>query len=286
MSQQAEADKSITAIEMVGVTDTGRMRAENEDAIGVRPQIGLAVLADGMGGHQAGEVASGMAIDMVTRHFIETFAREVERKKKGEASVSDVAMEVNAVYDAVQLANNAIYEMAKARPECAGMGSTLVIAIFYDDKLCVGHVGDSRLYRYRAGELTQVTEDHSVIQELVSRGLLTMEEAKVTVGKNLVTRALGVEPTVEPDVAEQSVTEADIYLICSDGLNDMLSDADIQQILSEHGADLQRAADQLVAQANDRGGADNVSVILVRANKKFARSKKAVKELQTEIKPA
>jgi serine/threonine protein phosphatase PrpC len=239
-----------------------------------------------MGGHQAGEVAAGMAIDMVTRHFVETFAREMERKKKGEASVSDVAMEMNAVYDAVHLANNAIYEMARARPECAGMGSTLVIAVFYEDKFCVGHVGDSRLYRLRAGELTQITEDHSVIQELVSRGLLTLEEAKVTVGKNLVTRALGVEATVEPDVEEQSASEADIYLICSDGLNDMLSDGDIQSILNEHSADLQRAADQLVANANERGGADNVSVILVRTNKKFARTKKAIKELQTEIKPA
>ncbi|HKQ31272.1 MAG TPA: Stp1/IreP family PP2C-type Ser/Thr phosphatase [Burkholderiales bacterium] len=286
MSQQAEADKSVNAIEMVGVTDTGRMRAENEDAIRVSPQIGLAVLADGMGGHQAGEVASGLAIDMVTRHFVETFAREIERKKKGETSVSDVVMEVNAVYDAVQLANNAIHEMAQARPECAGMGSTLVIVVFYDDKICVGHVGDSRLYRYRAGELKQVTEDHSVIQELVSRGLLTLEEAKVTVGKNLVTRALGVEPTVEPDVSEQPVTEGDIYLICSDGLNDMLSDADMQKILDDHGGDLQQAADQLVAHANERGGADNISVILVRANKKFTRNKKAVKELQTQIKQA
>jgi serine/threonine protein phosphatase PrpC len=197
-----------------------------------------------------------------------------------------VAMEVNAVYDAVQLANNAIFEMARVRPECAGMGSTLVIAIFYDDKICIGHVGDSRLYRYRAGALEQITEDHSVIQELVSRGLLTLEEAKVTVGKNLVTRALGVEPTVEPDVEEQSVAESDIYLICSDGLNDMMTDTDIQNILAEHSADLQQAADQLVANANERGGADNVSVILVRANKKFARAKKAIKELQTEIKPA
>jgi len=286
MSQQAEADKNVTTIEMVGVTDTGRMRAENEDAIKITPQIGLAVLADGMGGHQAGEVASGMAIDVVTRHFVEIFAREVERKKKGESSVSDVVMEVNAVYDAIQLANNAIYEMAQARPEYAGMGSTLVITVFYEDKICVGHVGDSRLYRYRGGELKQVTEDHSVIQELVSRGLLTLEEAKVTVGKNLVTRALGVEPTVEPDVAEQSVTEADIYLICSDGLNDMLTDTDIQKVLEERGADLQQTADTLVAHANERGGADNVSVILVRANKKFARNKKAVKELHTQIKQA
>lgn len=286
MSQQAKADKGVAAIEMVGMTDTGRMRPENEDAIGTYPQIGLAVLADGMGGHQAGEVASRMAIDMVTRHFAETFLKETERKRKGDLSVLDVAMEVNAVYDAVQLANNAIHEMARARPECAGMGSTLVIAIFYEDKICVGHVGDSRLYRFRAGELSQITEDHSVIQELVSRGLLTMEEAKVTVGKNLVTRALGVEATVEPDVAEHPAAEADVYLMCSDGLNDMLSDDDIQNILREHSDDLSRAVDHLVAQANERGGADNISVILTRANKKFSRTKKAVKELQTHIKEA
>jgi len=269
---------------MVGLTDPGRMRGGNEDAIGVYPAVGLAVLADGMGGHQAGEVASRIAVDMVTRHFAEAFMQEFERNKKGH--VPQAAMEVNAVYDAVALANNAIYEMARARPECAGMGSTLVIAIFYDDKVCVGHVGDSRLYRYRGGELTQITEDHSVVQELVSRGLLTLEEAQHTVGKNLVTRALGVENDVAPDVAEQPSEEADIFLLCSDGLTDMLSDDDIRKVLAEHGDDLALAVQRLVADANERGGADNISVILARAGKGFARAKKAVKELKSQFKQA
>jgi protein phosphatase len=285
MPQHAEsAGKGVTALEIVGITDTGRMRAENEDAIGVHPQAGLAVLADGMGGHAAGEVASRMAIDMITRHFAETFLRDLERRKTGH--LSDAALEVNAVYDAVALANSAIHEMARTRPECAGMGSTLVVAIFYEDKVCVGHVGDSRLYRYRDGELVQLTEDHSVVQELVSRGLLTLEEAHATVGKNLVTRALGVEPTVEPDVDEKTSEEADIYLLCSDGLNDMLTDDDIGRILAEHGADLETAAKQLVASANERGGADNISVILARTGKEFTRTKKAVKELQSRLEKA
>ena len=285
MPQHAESTSHrVTALDMVGLTDTGRMRGENEDAIGVYPAVGLAVLADGMGGHQAGEVASRMAVDMVTRHFAEAFMHEFERRKKGH--VPQAAMEVNAVYDAVALANNAIYEMARTRPECAGMGSTLVIAIFYDDKVCVGHVGDSRLYRYRGGELTQITEDHSVVQELVSRGLLTLEEAQHTVGKNLVTRALGVENDVAPDVAEQSSEEADIFLLCSDGLTDMLSDDEIRKVLAEHGADLAQAARHLVLDANERGGADNISVILARAGKGFARAKKAVKELKSQFKQA
>jgi protein phosphatase len=175
--------------------------------------------------------------------------------------------------------------MAHSRAEYAGMGATAVIVVFYGDKLCVGHVGDSRLYRYRGGELAQLTLDHSVIQELVSRGLLTVEEARQAVGKNLVTRALGVDPTVTPDVAEHPVQEADLYLVCSDGLNDMLSDADIAAILAEHGADLAAASARLVAAANDRGGADNISVILTRTGRRFARQKKAVRQLQNELKP-
>jgi protein phosphatase len=269
---------------MVGVTDTGRMRAENEDAIGVYPDVGLAILADGMGGHAAGEVASNMAVNMIARHFVEVFLRDFDRRKGGH--LSDAALEVNAVYDAVALANSAVHEMARTRPECAGMGSTLVIAIFYEDRVCVGHVGDSRLYRLRDGELLQLTEDHSVVQELVSRGLLTLEEAHATVGKNLVTRALGVESTVEPDVDEKPSEEADIYLLCSDGLNDMLADEDIRKILLEHGADLDAAAKKLVAEANERGGSDNISVILTRTGKEFARERKAVKELQSRLEKA
>ncbi len=272
----------MTALKMVGITNPGRVRPENEDAIGVYPDIGLAVLADGMGGHQAGEVASSIAIDVISRHFVEIFQRELEYKRRNEPA--DAALEVNAIYDAVQLANSAIYEMARARPECAGMGSTVVVVLFYEDKFCVGHVGDSRLYRYRAGKLEQVTQDHSVIQELVSRGLLTLEEAKHTVGKNLVTRALGVDVNVSPDVTEQSRAESDMYLICSDGLNDMLSDQDIQGILAEHGTDIDGAANKLVASANERGGVDNISVILIYPGKTFQRTQKSVKKLQTLIK--
>ncbi len=285
MPQRAEhSRKGVTSLDMTGLTDPGRMRPENEDAIGVHPEVGLAILADGMGGHQAGEVASGLAVDIITRHFAQAFMREFERNRQGH--VPEAAMEVNAVYDAIALANNAIYEMARARPECAGMGSTVVIAVFYGDKLCVGHAGDSRLYRYRAGELTQITQDHSVIQELVSRGLLTIEEAEQTVGKNLVTRALGVDAAVVPDVAEQPLEESDLYLLCSDGLNDMLPDEDIRKLLVEHEANLATAAERLVAEANERGGADNISVILTRAGKAFTRSRKAAQQLQTRYKQA
>jgi serine/threonine protein phosphatase PrpC len=281
MSQRAERPrKGVIHLAMAGLTDTGRMRTENEDAISVHPEVGVAILADGMGGHQAGEVASGMAVDIITRHFAEAFAREFERTNDGHLPAA--AMEVNAVYDAIALANHAIHEMARTRPECAGMGSTVVVAVFYDNKFCVGHVGDSRLYRLRDDELTQVTQDHSVIQELVSRGLLTIEEAQQTVGKNLVTRALGIDVEVAPDVAEHALEEADLFLLCSDGLNDMLSDDDIRKLLLEHHDDLDAAARRLVEQANERGGADNVSVILVHAGKQFTRNKKAIQQLRSK----
>jgi protein phosphatase len=267
-------------LQMAGYTDAGRVRTENEDTIGIRPEVGLAILADGMGGHQAGEVASGMAVDIITRHFINAFARQLEQP---DDKPGDITPEINTVYDAIQLANSAIYEMAHGRPEYAGMGSTVVVVVFYENSMCVGHAGDSRLYRFRSAKLEQLTQDHSVIQELVSRGLLSLEEARQSIGKNLVTRALGVDPTVTPDVNEQATEDSDIYLLCSDGLNDMVPDAEIERILTEHGANLEEAARRLVAEANEQGGVDNISVILVRTGKRFIRGKKAVRELHSQL---
>jgi len=251
---------------MTGVTDPGKMRAENEDNIATAPTLGLAVLADGMGGHQAGEVASRMAVDVVTRHFQELFARNPGRSGNGKS------LEQRAVAKAIELANTAIYEMARQRAECAGMGSTIVVAVFYNDKICIGHVGDSRLYRLRGGKLEQLTQDHSVIEELVARGLLSREEAKQTIGKNLVTRALGIDPFVAADVAELPREADDLYLLCSDGLNDVVPDSDIEGLLTSDSHDeLWSLAQRLVAVANERGGPDNISVILVRPGERFER---------------
>lgn len=237
---------------MLGKTDPGMVRANNEDSIITRPDLGLAVLADGMGGHQAGEVASAMAIDLVNQFF------ENAAQRSGKLNYSDI------VSDSIMLANSAIFELSKNKPDCAGMGSTVVVAFFDGEKVYFGHVGDSRLYRYRDGALSQVTEDHSLVQELVSRGLMTKEEAIASSNKNLVTRALGIEESVVIDVSDETWRDGDVYLLCSDGLNDVLRDEQITDILSDKADDMEATIDTLIATVNQSGGPDNVSIILVR----------------------
>jgi PPM family protein phosphatase len=238
-------------VRMAGLTDPGRLRGENEDRIAIHPELGLAVLADGMGGHQAGEVASGMAVDIVTQHF---------EHRDGQPAIA--TSEAQTVTEAIRKANSAIYEAGHERPDRQGMGSTVVVAAFYADRVCIGHVGDSRLYRLRDDRLEQITKDHSVVQELVNRGIFTAEEARQSVAKNLVTRALGVDPVIEPDITESAVQDGDVYLLCSDGLNDVLPDAEILRILNRHGTDLNGAVRELVDRANQGGGPDNISAIV------------------------
>jgi serine/threonine protein phosphatase PrpC len=254
-------------LQIVGLTDPGRMRSQNEDSIATDPKIGIAVLADGMGGHQAGEVASRMAVDVVTHHLSDVLSRHLASS----SAENGTPIEIHAVEEAIRFANTAIFEMARARPECAGMGSTIVVIVFFGNRFCVGHVGDSRLYRLRDGTFEQLTQDHSVIQELVTRGLLTHDEARQSIGKNLVTRALGVEATVTADIAAKTLQERDVYLLCSDGLNDVVSDAEIQQIVERDIDDLNAAARKLIAIANERGGPDNISVILICTGSEFQR---------------
>ena len=262
-------------IESAGITDVGRKRKGNEDSLFLDDGLGLYIVADGMGGHQAGEVASRLAVDVITRHIIETLA-DAETSGDGKA-------EMKSVGDAIQLANHAIYEHAREQPEYAGMGSTVVVVVFFANKLCVGHVGDSRLYRFRDSLLEQVTQDHSVVQELVSRGLVTAEEARQSVNKNLVTRALGVDPTVTPDISEHVIQDDDIYLLCSDGLNDVLADGDIEMMLIEHRRQLEDAVQHMIDTANERGGPDNISVILIRANRGFERNREALQTLRDRV---
>jgi len=232
------------------MSDTGRVRAENEDCIATLPEIGLAVLADGMGGHQAGEVASRMAVNVIAAHFRTPLA-------------GAIAPDGNTVARAIQLANSAIHEAANARPEYQGMGSTAVVALFNDDHLYIGHVGDSRAYRLRNHAFKQLTKDHSVVQELVNRGLFTPEEARQSLAKNLVTRALGTDPIIDAEITDTIVHPGDVLLLCSDGLTDVVSDPQINEILDTTGADMEAVARRLVDTANDQGGPDNISVILV-----------------------
>lgn len=266
-----EAGGRMSELLITGLTDAGRMREQNEDNIAMAPEAGLVVVADGMGGHRAGEVASRLAVEVIRRHIVDTLS---------EAGENSNGIEVALVRNAIRLANQAIHAHARDNPEYAGMGSTVVVTLFYGDKLCVGHVGDSRLYRFRDTILEQVTEDHSVVQELISRGLVTAEEARQSISKNLVTRALGIDPDVEADVAEHDIYDDDLYLLCSDGLNDVLADGDLELMLTELGRNLEVTARQMVDTANERGGPDNISVILVRAHRGFARNPEALRKLR------
>lgn len=246
---------------MGGLSHTGLVRGGNEDCIATRSELGLAILADGMGGHQAGEVASRMAVDIIADYFD-------ARSERGAGERRAAMDKRRAIANAIQTANAAIYHVARRRADYHGMGSTVVVAVFDRDRLHIGHVGDSRLYRLQNGSLEQLTEDHSMVQELVNRGLYTPHEARRSLAKNLLTRALGVDPVVEVDTADTAVRQGDIYLLCSDGLTDVVSDAQIAGILGAADDDLRAVARRLIDRANAHGGPDNISVILVRAGAK------------------
>ena len=248
-------------LDCVGVSDAGRIREHNEDTIGTDADIGLVVLADGMGGYKAGEVASGIAVRTVMSLLKDAVEREDLTVRDPGSGLSRPGI---LLRDAIHRANKVIYQTARTQANCEGMGTTVVAGLFFDDKLTIAHVGDSRLYRLRGTEFRQVTQDHSLLQELVSRGFYTPEEAQRAAAKNYVTRALGVEPTVEVDVTEIPVDKDDVFLLCSDGLSDMVDDDDIQLTISTFGANLRTLARQLVLLGNDNGGRDNISIVLVK----------------------
>ena len=253
-------------IDFAEITDTGRVREHNEDAIGSDQDIGLMVLADGMGGYNAGEVASGIAVQIVT----ELAADGASREERNDVDPHSGMMRQSIVLrDAVYRANKIIFQTAQSQTHCEGMGTTIVAAMFYDDKVSIAHVGDSRAYRLRGGELDQMTMDHSLLQELVDRGFYSEEEAQRSTNRNYVTRALGVEPTVEVEVHEHDVLPDDVYLLCSDGLPDMVEDDDIHLTISTFNASLDVVGQQLIDLANDHGGRDNVSVMLAQVKEPF-----------------
>jgi len=257
-------------IDFAEITDTGRVREHNEDAIGSVPEIGLMVLADGMGGYNAGEVASGIAVQIVT----ELASVGAGREERDDIDPHSGLMRQSIVLrDAVYRANKIIYQTAQSQTHCEGMGTTIVACMYYDNKVSFAHVGDSRAYRIRGGELEQITLDHSLLQELVDRGFYSEEEAQRSTNRNYVTRALGVEPTVEVEVHEHEVVPDDVYLLCSDGLPDMVEDDDIHLTISTFNASLEVVGQQLVDLANDHGGRDNISVMLAQVNEPFPAKK-------------
>jgi PPM family protein phosphatase len=245
------------------LTDTGRVREHNEDTIGSDPELGLYVLADGMGGYNAGEVASGLAVKTVLNHVRDGF---LNQNVQGIDRLSGLMRPTIVLRDALLRANKIVHLTSKSQPHCEGMGTTVVAAMFFKDRLITAHVGDSRVYRIRNGVFEQITNDHSLLQELVDRGFYTPEEAATSTNKNYVTRALGVESTVEVEVREHPIAPGDLYLLCSDGLSDMLSDAEIKTGLLS-GASLAETAQRLVEHANAAGGRDNISVVLARVDR-------------------
>ena len=237
----------------VAQTDTGRVRGNNEDAVTFDDVARLCVLADGMGGYNAGEIASGMAT---------AFIKSELTRWLSEASQQAGARWIQrAIETCVDNANRSIFNAARTNPEYAGMGTTLVVGVFEGGRLMLGHIGDSRCYRLRGLEFLQITKDHSLLQEHLDAGLLTPEQAALSPNKHLLTRALGVQDEVLLELNEHAVQPGDLYLMCSDGLTDMLSDAAMVEIL-QNGASLEKIAAELISLANANGGRDNITVLL------------------------
>ncbi|MFP6681840.1 MAG: Stp1/IreP family PP2C-type Ser/Thr phosphatase [Gammaproteobacteria bacterium] len=253
-------------IELVNISDPGMKRQHNEDSAITDPAMGLAIVADGMGGYKAGEVASAIA----AKSILDRVRRDLQTAHDGaRAPPDEFSPEALLIRESIAAANRYIFKTAAEIPQCQGMGTTVVAVLFYNNMVAIAHVGDSRVYRMRNGDLAQITNDHSLAQELIDRGLFTPEEAEANTPKNLVTRALGIDEKVEVDIQEHPAKSGDIYLLCSDGLNDMVDDEEIRLTLSKYGADLAEAAHKLVRLANERGGKDNISVVLARPRAPF-----------------
>ncbi|RZI83573.1 MAG: Stp1/IreP family PP2C-type Ser/Thr phosphatase [Rubrivivax sp.] len=243
--------------EFFSQTDVGRLRTNNEDSVAVDAEGGVVVLADGMGGYNAGEVASQMACEFVSGELVRWLAQA-----SSSASDADVKRAMDICVDN---ANRAIFNAANSNPTYSGMGTTLVLSVYRPGRVLVGHIGDSRAYRWRAGLLEQITRDHSLLQEQIDAGVLTPEQAAVSANKNLVTRAVGVEDYVLLETHVHELQSGDIVLMCSDGLSDMLHDQQIAEVLGAH-TTLPEIAAALISAANSAGGRDNIAVTLTRAH--------------------
>jgi PPM family protein phosphatase len=247
-------------LEFAALTDTGMVRPHNEDSVTIGPEYGIAILADGMGGYSAGEVASSIAtsvLKVTLEEGLDRLQQQADLRPHRNRQIHQLLVE------SIQRVNSAVLDAARIEPQYKGMGTTLVTALFHHDKITVAHVGDSRAYRLRQGELVQITRDHSLLQEQIDAGLVNPEWARFAQNKNLVTRAVGVGPNIEVEVHDHFTEPGDIYLLCSDGLSDMLATEEIICILMHSWLSLEAACDALVQQGNDNGGHDNISVILI-----------------------
>ncbi|MBI3448098.1 MAG: Stp1/IreP family PP2C-type Ser/Thr phosphatase [Acidobacteria bacterium] len=245
-----------------GLSDVGRKREHNEDSFAVIPEDNLFLVADGMGGHAAGEVASRIAVNAIA-DFIASTRKDAEITWPYEYD-TNLSVASNRLKTAIRLANQRILDTIAERRDLEGMGTTLVSVLLSDGMACVGHVGDSRSYLVRGGELSQVTGDHSWVNEQVKLGFLTKEDAVRHPFRNVVTRALGSKEDVQVDISEKPLQKDDTILLCSDGLNTMVDDRTILDLVQRSSGDVETAARNLIAKANEGGGEDNVTVILMR----------------------
>ncbi|MBM4388169.1 MAG: Stp1/IreP family PP2C-type Ser/Thr phosphatase [Deltaproteobacteria bacterium] len=252
-------------LEIASRTDTGRVRERNEDCILVREDLKLFIVADGMGGHKRGDVASRVCVESISEFMDspEKFIKgEIPPKKELKEKGIISTKEFNLLM-AIQFANSRIFQMSYYNATLRGMGTTLVGALFYNYNLFITHVGDSRLYRLRNGRLSQLTYDHSLVNEYIRQGLLTNSEARDFPHKNVIMKAIGLKNIVEVEYRRKKLKEGDMYLLCSDGLTDMLPDEEIEKILKSEKTP-GKAADRFVAAANEKGGYDNISVIVLK----------------------
>jgi serine/threonine protein phosphatase PrpC len=248
-------------VRFAGDTNVGMKRAHNEDSFYLPESERLAIVADGMGGHASGEVASRMAVETIAGFFKATQDEQQLtwpfKMDKGHR------YDVNRMVTAIKLANLKIHEQAQKDPRCHGMGTTVVSALFVDGALVIGHVGDSRLYRRRDGVLEQITEDHSLLNDYIKMKHLTADEIAAFPHKNVIVRALGMKDTVQVDVHVDTPRLGDVYIICSDGLSGMVKDEEISE-LSVGERDLDVVCERLITTANKNGGLDNITVVAVR----------------------
>lgn len=245
-----------TLLKIAGYTDTGLLREYNQDHIGFDQELGIAVLADGMGGHKAGEIAAHMAVKFVLDKLRKFVLQENSVSITGSQLLEFVSNTISS-------SNAEIYSAQEAEEAYKGMGTTIVATVVIGSQIYVGHVGDSRLYLYRNRTVQRLTKDHSLVQDLIDRGFYTEREARSASVGHVVTRALGTRPEVEVDANEEPLQAYDLLLLCSDGLTDMVSDWQIAEVIDENIADLEVAAKKLIALANHYGGKDNISVILM-----------------------
>ena len=248
-------------IRFAGETNIGLKRAHNEDSFFLPEGDRLVIVADGMGGHASGEVASKMAVDTVAEHFRNT-AEDAELTWPFKLDGAD-KYDANRLSTGIKLANLRIFDKAQRDEGCHGMGTTIVASLFLDDKVLIGHVGDSRVYRLRDGQLTQLTEDHSLLNDYIRMKRLSSEDVGKFPHKNVIVRALGMKESVQVDLLSDPTKLGDVYLLCSDGLTGMVDDAGLTYIMSEE-PDLDVACERLIHAANRNGGQDNITCCLAR----------------------